>query len=961
MDPATPSLRRRVAFKVNGAAIEAEVPVRKTLADFLRQDVGLTGTHLGCEHGVCGACTLLVDGASARSCLMLAVQADGSSITTVEGLAVGDPIFRALEQSFASHHAVQCGFCTAGILTTLVEFLREQPRPSEEDVRIALAGNLCRCTGYDPIVAATLAAAAALQSGGRDVPAPPAMAGHDAGAVVGRDTPRLEDEALIRGKGRFADDLVFPGMLHAAFVRSPHAHAAIIGIDVEPALALAGVQAVVTLADIAPHLSATEIRVALPSPAYRQQLDRPVLAAQEVVHVGEAVAMVLATDRAIAEDGAALVNVDYDILPAVADAVAGLDAGSEVAHSNAPSNLAAEFQIAFGDTDTAFAQAARVVSETLDVHRGGSHSMEGRGTIAVHDPVEDKLTVWSSTQTPHAAKRLLCDHLRLEERQVRVVTPDIGGGFGPKLVFYPEELCVAFAARRFGRPVKWIEDRREHFIATTQERDQRWQVELAMDGEGHILGVRGDMIHDHGAWTARGVNVPQGALSAMTLAYRVPAYHMSARVAVTNKVAVTPVRGAGQPQGVFAMERLLDRAARDLGIGRDEIRRRNLVPREAMPYRVPIRTRGNIEVVLDSGDYPRCQQMALEAAGWDGFPERQGIALAEGRYIGIGLANYVESTGRGPYEPVSVRIEPSGRIFVASGAVAMGQSTATMLAQIVAEQLGGDVHNVRVVTGDTDASSLGIGGFNSRQAVMAGSSAHVAAGKVRDKVLAVAASMLEAEPQALIIEGGVVRLPSPSNRQVTLGEVARAAIGQPGFVLPSRDGPGLSASEAVVIDPMAYANGTAVVEVEVDIATGAVAVRKVVFAHDCGRPINPRIVEGQLMGGIAHGIGNALFEHMRFDENAQPVTTDFATYLLVTAPEMPPVKIVHMESPSPLNPLGIKGVGEAGVIPIAAAVASAVEDALSPFGITISKVPLSPVDVLGLINAAQNRVPPTDI
>ncbi len=398
------------------------------------------------------------------------------------------------------------------------------------------------------------------------------------------------------------------------------------------------------------------------------------------------------------------------------------------------------------------------------------------------------------------------------------------------------------------------------------------------------------------------------------------------------------------------MERLLDRAARTLGIDRAEIRRRNLVPGDAMPYATPLRTRGGMQVILDSGDYPRCQQMALDAADWTGFPERQRAARAQGRYLGIGVANYVEGTGRGPFEHVSVRIEPSGRIMVATGAAAMGQSTRTMLTQLVAEQLGGDMDNVVVVTGDTAASPMGIGGSNSRQAVLAGSSAHVAAMRVRDKVLAVAGELLEAEVVDLEIEGRDVRVVG-TDRILTLGAIARAVAGQAGFAIPGKRGPGLSADESVVIDAMAYANGTAVAEVEVDVETGAVEIREVVFSHDCGRALHPRIVDGQLMGGIAHGIGNALYEFMRYDENAQPTSTTLADYLLVTATEMPPVRILHMHSPTPLNPLGIKGVGEAGVIPVPAAIASAIEDALAPFGVHISHVPLSPVDVLGLIDA----------
>ncbi|WP_431281303.1 xanthine dehydrogenase family protein molybdopterin-binding subunit [Humitalea sp. 24SJ18S-53] len=775
------------------------------------------------------------------------------------------------------------------------------------------------------------------------------MTGWPEARLLGRDVARLEDAALIRGQGRFADDIALPGMLHAAFVRSAQAHALIKGIDTSAARTMPGVHAVLTLADLRPYLTDTRLRVALPSPAYRMDLHRPVLAEAEVVHVGEALAVVIADSRALAEDAAAAVMIDDEPLPAVADCVAALLPGSPAAHSDQAGNLAAEMVLAYGDVEAAFASAPHRFREELWMHRGSAQSMECRGLVAVHDPLEDRLTLWNSTQTPHASRRMICDLLGLEETQVRVVTPDVGGGFGPKLIFYAEEVVIALAAKLLRRPVKWIEDRGEHCVTTTQERDQAWDVEIATDAEGRILGLRGGLVHDHGAWTARGINVPQGAVSAMPLAYVVPAFRMQVRVAVTNKVPVTPVRGAGQPQGVFAMERLLDRAARELGIGRDEIRRRNLVPGDRMPYATPLRTRGGMQVVLDSGDYPACQQLALDGAGWADFPRRQAEALAAGRHIGMGLANYVEGTGRGPFEHVSVRVEPSGRIVVATGAAAMGQSTRTMLTQIVAEHLGFDMDNVTVLTGDTAAAPMGIGGSNSRQAVLAGSSAHAAALRVREKILAVASELMEVAVEDLEIEGRDVRVKGAPGMRKSLGEIARATAGLPGFALPAGLGPGLIATEEVVIDAMAYANGSAVAEVEVDADTGGVTLRHIVFAHDCGRALHPRIVEGQLMGGIAHGIGNALFEEMRFDENAQPISTTLADYLLVTATEMPPVTIRHMESPSPLNPLGIKGVGEAGVIPIAAAIASAIEDALRPFGVRINRVPVSPVDILSLI------------
>ena len=775
----------------------------------------------------------------------------------------------------------------------------------------------------------------------------------DRAAVAGR----LEDTALLRGEGRYVDDIRLPGTLHAAFVRSPHAHAAIRGTDKRAALAVEGVETVLVLDDLKPYLRNERLVVGLPSPSYKQERNRPVLAGDEVVHVGEPVAIVLARDRYVAEDAAALVEVDYEPLPAAVDCLAALEPGAPPAHRDAPHNLLAEFSMSFGDVEAAFRGAPHVFRDSFHVHRGGSHSIECRGCVAIHDPLEDRLTLWSSTQMPHALMRVLVDVLGRDEHRLRVVTPDLGGGFGPKLVTYPEEVAACVAALVTGRPVKWIEDRREHFIATTQERDQYWDVEIAVDRDARVLGVRGAFVHDHGAYTARGVNLGHNSAETVTLPYEIPAYRMAVRLALTNKVPVTPVRGAGHPQGTFVMERLLDRVARELGLDRLEVRRRNLIPAEKMPYTKQLRTRGGFQVVLDSGDYPRCQREVSERIDWEGFRGRQAAALREGRYLGIGLANFVKGTGRGPFEGVTVRIGPSGRIFVYSGATAMGQGTRTMLAQIVAAQLGGDLSNITVVTGDTAGIPVGIGGSNSRQTVTAGSSAHLAARRVRQKALKVAAALLKAGEDDLEIVGGDVRVKGASGHSIALGRVAHTVAGTPGYSLPGETEPGMEATEYFVVDDMAYANGTAAAEVEVDVETGGVRILRYVVAHDCGRILDPASVDGQVLGGTAHGIGNALYEWMGFDENGQPVTTNLGEYLLVTATEMPHVETIHVESPSPLNPLGVKGVGECGVVPAPAAILSAVEDALSPFKVRVTQAPLFPARIVELVNAAGAKRP----
>jgi len=777
----------------------------------------------------------------------------------------------------------------------------------------------------------------------------PAASGSDGHKSFGERVTRLEDPALITGRGRFADDIRLPGAAHAAFVRSPHAHALIRSIESSAARAIDGVVAIYTLDDFRPCLAMERMAVGLPSPSYRQERDRPVLADGEVLHVGEPVAIVVAESRYIAEDAAALVDVDYDLLPAIADCRESLKPGADLVHRDAPHNELAAFDMGYGDVDSVFASAPHVYSESFWQHRGGSHSIEGRGCVAVYDDVREQLTLHSSTQAAHSARAVLVDLLGWDETRIRVMTPDVGGGFGPKVVFYQEDISTALASILTGRPVRWAEDRREHFIASTQERDQYWNVEIAVDDDGRVLGLRGSMIHDHGAYTARGINLAYNSALVVTLPYEIPAYRLDVKLALTNKVPSTPVRGAGHPQGIFVMERMLDRAARELGIDRAEIRRRNLVPSEKMPYERPLKSRGDAPVVLDSGDYPGCMEEALRRAGYAGFRERQARAREEGRYIGIGIANYVKGTGRGPFESVTVRIGTSGQILVYTGAAAMGQSTRTMLSQIVASELGGDIGQVEVVTGDTEGVAIGIGGSASRQTVTAGSSALIAATEVREKLLMLAANMLEASPEDLEIVGGAVRVKGVPDLKVGLGELASATGGTPGYSLPGGIEPGMEATGNFIIDDLTFCNGTQVVEVEVDIETGHVAFLNYVIRHDAGVQINPMIVDGQVVGGAAHGIGNALYEWMGFDENAQPITTNFAEYLMITAPEMPAFDLSHMESPSPLNPLGVKGVGECGLVPATSAIIAAIEDALAPFGASLAHSPVTPAEIVALV------------
>ncbi len=768
--------------------------------------------------------------------------------------------------------------------------------------------------------------------------------------LIGTRVLRLEDQALLTGNGRFVDDIAAAGALVAAFARSPHPHALIRSVDASAARALPGIVAVLTLDDLAPVMKRRRMVRTSNSGTKLDQSWPFALADGEVSFVGEPVAIVVAEDRYIAEDAAALVAVDYELLPAATDC--RIERAPAVRRELA-SNRVISYKVAYGDIDAVFAKAAHVVRDDLWMHRGAGHSMEGRGLLA---QISDRETVvWASTQKAHDLRTAFADYIDLDESRLRVATPDVGGGFGPKLCVYPEDVAVVAAATLIRRSVKWIEDRREHFTNAAQERDQYWSIELAADAEGRVRGLRGRLIHDIGAYALQDVNIPYNSATTLTGPYVVPALAIDVVAAHTNKAPVSSVRGAGYPQAAFAMERMMDRLARLLKLDRAELRRRNLIAAEKMPYLKPLKSRSGEQVQYDSGDYPGCQAEILSAAGWDDFPRRQAEARTRGRYIGIGLAHGIKGTGRGPFEFGNVRVSPTGHITVSTGAAPMGQGLATALAQICAEAFGVRTQDVTVIAGDTAAAPLGLGGFASRQTVTAGSSVQIAALAVAAKARKLASHMLEAAEEDLEIVDGEVRVVGAPQLAVKLGELARVLKGAPGYGFPPGIEPGLESSATFRVDQLAYTNACHVVEVEVDIETGGVSILRYIALQDAGRRVNPLIVEGQVHGGIAHGVGNALLEWMGYDAAGQPVTTTFADYLLPTATDLPNFETLYKESPSPHNPLGVKGVGEVGVIPAAAAVISAIEDALSPFDVRIAQMPIMPHEIVELIGQGVAR------
>jgi carbon-monoxide dehydrogenase large subunit len=761
-------------------------------------------------------------------------------------------------------------------------------------------------------------------------------------AFTGQSVKRLEDPDLLRGRGKFLDDLVLPGLLEAAFVRSPFAHATFSSIEVDDACSMPGVIGVFTARDLLPEMQGKRILLQVPNPALTYPVTQEPLATEEVCFVGEAVAVVVATTRHAAEDATERVIVAWEPLPAVAHCITAIKPNAPVAHRCLSDNFAARFSLGFGDVDAAFRSAAHVVRERYEPHRGCAHPMECRGVAAVYDAAGDSFRIWSSTQTPHNTQRGIVDMFDKPEDRIRVITPDVGGGFGPKNQVYPEELVIPALAKLTGRPVKWVEDRREHFLTTTQERDQVWDMSAAVGEDGRIAGLKGTLLHDAGAYLPWGMIMPYISATTMPGPYRLPAYKMDVTVAFTNMVPTTPVRGAGRPQAVFAMERVMDLIAHELRLDPAEVRDRNFIPAEDMPYEMGLTYRDGAPVVYDSGDYPEAQKRALERAGYDDFPRRQEEARKEGRYIGMGVGNYVEGTGLGPFEGATVRVLSNGRIAIYTGATPAGQAHRTTLAQICADELNVEPGDIDVVLGDTGVMPRGSGTYASRITVNAGSSVQTASSEVRGKLLALAAAQFDVKESDLEIVDRNVRIIGQQGPSISFADLAKMTSGMPGYVLPRGIAPDLEASAYFTPQRATYSNGCHVAEVEVDPETGLVKILAYLVVHDCGNVINPMLVHGQIQGGVAHGIGNALLERMVFDEGANPLTTNFGDYFLPTAVLVPDCDIIHMQSPTPLNPLGAKGAGEGGTIPVAAAIAAAIENALEPFAVRITRCPVTP-------------------
>lgn len=764
---------------------------------------------------------------------------------------------------------------------------------------------------------------------------------------IGTGMPRFEDRRLLTGGGRFTDDIHCPEALHAAFLRSPYAHARILEIDLS-GCAEAGAVAAFTGEDMG--TAGEPYPLQAPHPSIRGRNWAP-LAREKTRFYGEPVAVFVAKSRAEAEDAAEAARVEYEVLPASYHPLQALEPGAPLVQDELGDNLCARLESAIGEPDDALSKAPHVEEFELKTQRGGAGAMECRAILAQYDAQLDRLRIYSSTQAPHGARQLVAAILGRPEATVEVLAHDVGGGFGPKGRLYPEDLVIPWLAVKLERPVKWTGDRLEFIQGAIQEREGIHKVTVGFDGEGRILALRVHTIMDTGAYPVAG---PINSMNVITHAiglYKFAHYAASLDLVYTHRVPCGPVRGASRPQGTFIIERTMDRIAGVLGLDNAEVRFRNFVQPGDMPYVVGLPTWGG-PMTYESGDYPELLKRTLEKVGYTSLQKRE-RGKGNGKLLGVGIACNIEMTGSGPFEGAKMRIEPNGTVVVATGSCPQGQGHVSTFAQVAADAMGVTPQDVKVLTGDTNHITYGVGTFGSRSTVNAANAIVLAARVLREKLFALAAAKLEAGEEDLDIADGKVFVKSAPERAIPLGEMARYSMtGAGGPPLPAGSNPGLAAEEYFRPDVPAFACGVHVALVEVDPDTGFVKVLHYTAGHDCGTVVNPLLVDGQVHGGVAHGIGDALIEDLAFDENGTPLASTLLDYLLPLSTDIPPIDTIHLESPCPTNPLGVKGAGEGGTIGSISAVVSAIEDALKPLGVRLNESHLPPSRLHALIQQA---------
>jgi aerobic carbon-monoxide dehydrogenase large subunit len=774
------------------------------------------------------------------------------------------------------------------------------------------------------------------------------------GNFVGQSILRREDQRLLTGTGQFVADLKLPGMLHAVFVRSQVAHGRIRGVDLSAALSSPGVVYAIAgpdLAKVLPPVSDTQLALPKKWTTLVQHKflnpQQPLLAHDKVRHVGEAIAVIIAESRYQGEDAAELVTVDIESLDAVVDPESGISEVAPILHGQYATNLIGDFTVKKGNVDAALNSAPHRLKRRFYHHRYGALPMECRGVVSSYDRRTDSITIWSSCQVVHWLRREASTVLAMPEARIRSLALDVGGGFGVKGHVYPEDLLIPYLAREIGRPIKWIEDRHEHFMSACHSRDQIHDVEIGFDDDGRLIAFRDDFFVDCGAWNPIGSGIAYNTAVHLPGPYKFDHFSVRSRIVTTNKVPNAPYRGAGRPEATFAMERMMDLIGRELNLDPAVVRMRNMIPASEMPYSLGIPYRDGEPIVYDSGDYPESLRLALEAiGGLEAFRERQRAAKAEGRYLGLGLGCYVEGTGVGPFEGATIRIDPTGKVYLAGGACAQGQGMETIFSQIVADAWEVNPKDVIVTLADTSGISIGFGTIASRSTVTLSGAIHAATEILRKKVFAIAANILECSPDDLELRNGAVGLLGVPGKEITLANIAKAA--RPGWDNGRPAGMTAGLEETAYFEPptvtWAYATHAAIVEI--DAALGRLEIEKYVIVHDCGTVVNPMLVDGQIHGGFVQGLGGAMLEEFGYDSEGQLLTGSFMDYLCPNASDVPHLDLIHMHFPSPLNPLGVKGVGEGSAIAPPVVIANAVSDALSERGVEFNSTPVRPEQIV---------------
>lgn len=955
-----------VTIDVNGRAVSARVEARTLLVDFLRDHAGSRGTRIACEEGACGACTVELDGQTVKACLVLAARADGAHVTTIEGVAAGREL-HPVQEAFVQCHALQCGYCTAGMIMSARAFLAERGEDEfdDDDIRQALTGNLCRCTGYNHIIHAVKVAA------GRAEPLAERTDAEAAGPMIGRAVARREDRRLVAGRGRYADTFGDVHDVHAAAARADRAHARIKRIDTTAAKDMPGVLMVLTGAEARRHwqpISPTMDLLGLKLPR------RYPLAVDKVTFHGEPVALVVAESAYQAEDAALAVEVEYEDLPVNVDPSRAADVAEDsdaLLYPDWRTNVQVDYAFEHGDVEAAFASADLVVDEDIVSHRFGAMPMETRVVRADYDPGDDRLTVRASTQVPHQMRLYLSQVFGIPEPRIQVLADDVGGGFGAKLAVDTEYLPV-LAAILLGRPVRYFETRGEWLHAGPGARDYRTRSRAAFRRDGTLVAMETDVLADmgcDGAERAAGLGMPLNGGNYAPGPYRFDTYRTRVRCVVTNKGPFNAYRGYGKDLANMMMERLLDQAADQLEIDPVAIRQRNLLT--AYPHQLCTGP------VIENGSLAEALAKLAEVMALPRLREQQAAALAQGRYLGVCLVPYIEPAGATfpgsafqNYESLTLRIAADGSVHVMTGIQSIGQGIETAYAQVAADLLGCRMADVTVSWGDTTATPFGSGTFSSRGAMFAVGAMVDAAEKLRGRLLAGAAVVLEGDAADIVAANGVLTH-TPSGRTCTFAELAYAAYIQPGaeIVLRAADAPLLEATGTYRQPQVnwqpdelgraqfypAHAGGAAGALVEVDPETGRVDVRKIWMVADHGVLLNPLIVRGQITGGVVQQLGGTIYEGLDYDTRGRPLANTLKEYGMPTVWAAPEIELHHLETPSPCTPVGAKGAGEDGCIATSSALMGAVEDALRPLGVKVMSSPLSPARVRAMIEQAQAR------